>query len=161
MSNERSMSGSRPYRSIVNAAVLCTLIILACATAGVCPQGCVTVLGNATARLRSRLSKPCDINATVTEPRPSGSGFRQKSPKGLSTLPPRRDANGTVRLAEALLAVLIVEQAFQTLELLGDLALARDQGEHVDDQDQPSGQEAFDNHLMAYRIGEDPRVLLP
>src|ERR1017187_1522498 len=142
MSNERSMSGSRPYRSIVNAAVLCTLIILACATAGVCPQGCVSVLGNATARLRSRLSKPCDINATVTELRPSGSGFRQKSPKGLSTLPPRRDANGTVRLAEALLAVLIVEQAFQTLELLGDLALARDQGEHVDDQDQPSGQEA-------------------
>src|ERR1019366_4773652 len=85
MSNERSMSGSRPYRSIVNAGVLRTVIILACATAGVCPQGCVTVLGNATARLRSRLSKPCDINATVTEPRPSGSGFRRKSPKPLST----------------------------------------------------------------------------
>src|ERR1017187_5594683 len=33
-------------------------------------RGCLTVLGNATARLRSRLSKPCDINATVTEPRP-------------------------------------------------------------------------------------------
>src|ERR1039458_7388615 len=61
-------------------------------------------------------------------------------------LPPnvssRQNAHSAVQFAEASLAVLIVEQAFQTLELLGDLALARDQGEHVDDQDQPSGQEA-------------------
>jgi hypothetical protein len=28
-----------------------------------------------TAPRRSRLSKPCEINATITEPRPSGSGF--------------------------------------------------------------------------------------
>src|ERR1017187_304889 len=31
---------------------------------------------------------PCEITATVAEPRPSGSGFRQKSPKRLSTAPP-------------------------------------------------------------------------
>src|ERR1022692_1990918 len=49
-------------------------------------HACLTVLGNSPARLRARLTKPCEINATVTEPRPSGSVFRQESPKRLSTL---------------------------------------------------------------------------
>ena len=44
--------------------------------------GCLTVLGNASARIRSRLGNPCELSATVSEPRPSGSGFGRKSPNG-------------------------------------------------------------------------------
>src|ERR1017187_841698 len=89
MSNERSMSGSRPYRSIVNAAVLCTLIILACATADVCPQGCVTVLGKATALAYARGSvtfryqRDCYRAATVRERFPS------EIPKGVKPPAPK------------------------------------------------------------------------
>src|ERR1035437_5912040 len=50
-------------------------------------HGYLTVLGYSAARLRARLTKRYEINATVTEPRPSGSGFRQESPKRLSTRP--------------------------------------------------------------------------
>src|ERR1022692_1080101 len=51
--------------------------------------GCLNVFGNAPARLRSRLSNPCGINAAVTEPRSSGSGF-VRNPENVSA--PRRRA---------------------------------------------------------------------
>src|ERR1700683_1556319 len=48
--------------------------------------GSLTVLRNASARSRSRLGNLYGINAPVSEPRPSGSGFSQECPKRLSTL---------------------------------------------------------------------------
>src|ERR1019366_1325404 len=55
------------------------------------PRACLTVLGNSPARLRSRLSNPCGINAAVTEPRPSGSGFVRNPENVLSA--PNEPAN--------------------------------------------------------------------
>src|ERR1700733_5711524 len=46
-------------------------------------------------------------------------------------------------MTRASLSIFIVQHAFQTLELFGDLALARDQREHVDHQDQPGSQKAI------------------